>query len=223
MIDAICEFMRINDVLDAMIVGLLMQDSAVEMLPREKCQHGFGHVVVHDRIELISLQPAVGLMPDLRHYIRFRVDFSDTIPEFLPEGIIINFFCHVQAPAVHTQFDPVLGHVKKELTHGRRIDVELGQCRQIPPAAIANGCDAILMLEGSQLLRPRIRSPVFPSAEALGIKQKPIPLRGAVATFEHMMELPEAARGVVEHAIQNNADPFLVCLFEQFIECVIPT
>src|SRR4026207_1999044 len=78
------------------------------------------------------------------------------------------------------------------------------------------------MLQRPQLLRTRIRAPVFLSAQAFGVKEEPIPVRRAIATFEHMMELPEAARGMVEHPVKHNTDTFLMSLFEQLSECLIP-
>ena len=36
------------------------------------------------------------------------------------------------------------------------------------------------------------------------------------------MELPEAARSMVEHTIQNDANILLMRLIEQFAKCIIP-
>jgi hypothetical protein len=86
----------------------------------------------------------MGLVPDLTDDIRFLVGLPDPIPKLLPERIIVDFAGHIEPPAVDAEIDPVFGDVEDELAHGRRIRVELGQGRDIPPGAITDGFQAVL-------------------------------------------------------------------------------
>src|ERR1043166_9135851 len=78
------------------------------------------------------------------------------------------------------------------------------------------------MLQGSEFLCARVGSPMFAPVQAIRIKEEPISIGRAIPTFEHVVELPEAARGVIEHAIQDNPNILLMSLIEQFPEGFIP-
>ena len=58
-IDAVGELVRVDRMPDAVVVGLLVQDSQVKVLAGEETQHRLGDIVIHDRVELITLQPAL--------------------------------------------------------------------------------------------------------------------------------------------------------------------
>src|SRR6185436_3174750 len=173
----VCKLMRINGVPDAMVIGLLMQDLEIEMLARKEAQAGFGNLVVHYRIELIALQPALGLMPDFADNISFRINCTHSVAKFLPKGIIVDFGGYIQAPAVNTNFDPILGYLQQKFTHCRCVRVELWQGGQIPPAAITDGCDAVFVSKCLEFLRARVRAPVLLSGQSLRIKEEPVLIR----------------------------------------------
>src|SRR3989304_573087 len=122
-----------------MVIGLLMQDSEIKMCAGKETQAGFGNFVIHHRIELVALQPALGLMPDLANDIGFRVDLSYAIAKFLPKGIIVNFRGHVQAPADNAKSDPMVVCSTKQRAHQRPVLAVLWDSRRDPPAAITDG------------------------------------------------------------------------------------
>ena len=66
---------------------------------------------------------------------------------------------------------------EQELTRSRRVGVEFGQGRQIPPAAISNGCETAFVLQVFQLMGAGISAPVFFSAQPIGVEMKPILIR----------------------------------------------
>src|SRR6476660_1503132 len=93
----------------------------------KKCQHRFGHIVIHDRVKLIALQPAMRLMPDLADDVGLGVYLLDTVTEFLPEGVIINFGGNIESPSIYTQLDPVFGDIEEKLSYRGGMRVEFGQ------------------------------------------------------------------------------------------------
>ena len=101
--------------------------SGVQALSAEEAQAGAVEDVVHHRVELIPLQPALGIEPYLAHDVCLWVSRFHHAAELLPELIVVYLLGHVQAPAVCAELDPVSGHVENEAAHGRRFDVELGQ------------------------------------------------------------------------------------------------
>ncbi len=148
-------------------------------------------------------------MPDLADDVRLRVDGTHAAAEFLPEGVVVDLGRDVQPPAVDAQPDPVFSDAEQKFAHGRYMRVELWQGRQVPPAAIANRGEAVFVLQQPLFMRRRIRTPMFFSFQSFRVEEEPVLVGRAVAAFEHMMELPEAARGMVEHAVQNHADIIL--------------
>ena len=142
--------------------------------------------------------------------------------EFLPERIVVDLGRDVQAPAVDAAPDPMLGNTEEEFTHRRDAGVEFRQGRQVPPAAIPNGRQAILMLQQPMLMGRGIRAPVFFRLEALGVEVKPVLVRRTVAAFQHVVKLPEAAETMVEDTVENDAHILFVRLLEQFVECRLP-
>ena len=96
--------------LDAMVAaaGHLF---AQQVVAHEIAQAGLGEQVVHHRVELVALQPAARLRPDLTHDVGLGIDRPDPSPELLPEGIVVDFGRYVQPPAVNTKLDPVAGDI----------------------------------------------------------------------------------------------------------------
>jgi hypothetical protein len=56
---------------------------------------------------------------------------------------------------------------------------------------------------------------MFFPVETFGVEVEPVFIRRAVPVFEHVMELPEPARGVVEYAIENHAHVLFMGFIEQ--------
>src|SRR5258706_5076249 len=72
-------------------------------------------------------------------------------------------------------------------------------------------------------MRAWVCPPMFFAIQAFWVEEEPILVGRAVAVFKHMMELPEAARGMVKNTIQNDANIFLVGFLEQKLKCRIAT
>src|SRR5687768_15016052 len=130
--------MRVDSVTDAVIVGLLVQHSQVKVFAGEEAQYLFGDVVIHDGVELIALQPELGLVPDLANDVGLRLDSTHATAEFMPEGDVVDLGRDVQPPDVDAQPNPAFSDDEQKLAHGRYIRIELWQSRQVPPAAVAN-------------------------------------------------------------------------------------
>src|SRR5688572_21045659 len=126
MIDPVGKFVCINRLPDAMIIWLLVQNLKFEMFTGKESQAGFGNFIIHHRIELIALKPALGLMPDFTDNIGIWINGTYPIAKFMPEGIIVNFGGHIQAPAVNAKIDPILGDLEQKFTYRRNVCVELG-------------------------------------------------------------------------------------------------
>src|SRR5829696_1436598 len=75
-VHAVCEIMSIDRLLDPLIIGLLMRNSQIKMFTCEKGQHRLGELVIHYCIKLVTLQPALGFMPDLAHDVSLWVTLS---------------------------------------------------------------------------------------------------------------------------------------------------
>ena len=64
----------------------------------------------------------------------------------------------------------------------------------------------------------RIRAPRCLVAQPFGIEVKPIEIRRGRAVFQRVMKLPEAAAGMIEHTIGQDADAARVRPIDQFAQ-----
>ena len=95
-----------------------------QRLCAEETQGGIHEKVIHDRIKLIPLQPALGIPPDFPANVGFRVRAFHHAPKFLPETIVVNFVWHIQPPAVNAEFHPIAGDIQDIIAHARIVSVE---------------------------------------------------------------------------------------------------
>ena len=147
----------------------------IEIVPAEEAQTRQRHRIVHDRIELIALQPAPGFMPDFAHEIRLAVDALHPAAKLAPELVVVDLFRHIQAPTVDAELYPVRGDVPEELAHGGGVGVELGQSGNVPPRLIAERVETALALpQGTLRDRIGISREVSVTIQAFGIEVEPI-------------------------------------------------
>ena len=171
-----------------------------EGLAAEEAEADAGEEVVHHGVRLVATQPPMGLVPDFAHDVRLGVRGLDSPPKLAPELVVVNLRRHIEPPAVNPELDPILGHAPEELAHSRRGGVELGQRGEAPPALIVR----LLAAVGPQ--RPTLH-------------REPVQVGRIGAVFQDVVELKEAAAGVVEDAIQDHANAAGVRGIEQRAEC----
>ena len=114
-------------------------------------------------------------MPDLAHDVRLGISALHTAAELAPELVVVDLLRHIQPPTIAAKIDPVLGHIPDEFTHGGRMRVEFGQCRQIPPRLITDRIETTFaLIERAFRNRIGIRAEVPPATQPFGIEVKPI-------------------------------------------------
>src|SRR5512135_3558943 len=111
----------------------------------EEAQAGRGDEVVHAGIELISLEPAAGFVPDLPNDVCIGINGLDAPPEFLPERVVVDLPGDVETPAVDAEFGPILRNAEQELANSRAAGVEFREGGQVPPALITDGLEAAFL------------------------------------------------------------------------------
>jgi len=176
---------------------------AAERLPPEVADGRAGEQVVHHRVELVAGQPAPGREPDLADDVRLRVGGLDPSPELPPELVVVDLLRHVQPPAVRAEAHPVLRHTPDKLAHGGRPGVELGQGGQVPPGRVIGLADAV-------------------GFDREVVEGEPVQVGGMLPALQGHVELEEAATGVVEHAVNHDADAARVGGVQQGAERLIP-
>ncbi len=164
----------------------------------EKAQAQLGELVVHHRVELVPLEPALGLPGDLANQVCFGVGGLHHLAELLPEGVVVDLERDVQPPAVDPLVDPVASDLHDKTADLGVAGVELGQGRQVVPAVIRG-----VACVGAQGKVPHI---------------PPVHIWGSGAQFQQVVELEETAAGVVEDTIQHDAHPPPVGLIQQGVE-----
>ena len=92
--------------------------------------------VIHDGVELVALQPAAAIAPNLADNVGLGVGLAHPAAEFLPEGVIVNLVGHIQPPAVNAEIHPVTGHIQQVGAGAGIMGVELGQPGQVGPGGV---------------------------------------------------------------------------------------
>ena len=170
----------------------------------EEAEDGGQQRVVHERVEAVAVQPLRGLAPDFADEVGIGVGRLHHVAELAPEGRIVDFVRHVEAPAVDAEVNPVLGHVEQEVLDLGVVGVKLRQGRQVVPGVV------IVVLVGG---RVRMERPVM--------DDEPVGVGGVGAVFEDVVEGPEAAARVVEDTVEHDADAAGVGGVEQFAQRVV--
>ena len=104
------------DRVDALVEHeLLSEDAAVEMPAAGERRDRRRERVVHVGVELVALEVLRLLVPDLGHDVGLRVDRLHPAPELPPEVLVGDLQRDIEAPAVGTHADPVLGDAEDVL------------------------------------------------------------------------------------------------------------
>src|SRR5688572_26042593 len=61
----------------------------------EKTEAGAREQIVHHRVELVTLQPAPRISPDLADDIGVWIALFDPVSKLLPEGIVVDLVGHI--------------------------------------------------------------------------------------------------------------------------------
>src|SRR5690606_28308878 len=112
------------------------------------------------------------------------------------EVVIVDLRWHVQAPAVRSEAQPVLGHVEHELAHARVGDVQLREGGQVPPGQVAE-----------------VTAPV--GVQRVPVHEEPVEVWALLPVLQHVVELQEAAASVVENAVEDDSYAALMCAVEE--------
>ncbi len=154
----------------------------------------------------------------------------DPPPEFAPELGILDLAGDVEPPPIGPKPDPVLRHAEDVLAHDRVVGIELRQRRQVPPGAVAEGLERLeprrvglapLGLQGVAQRLVGVRPQLAPRVERVGVEVEPVAVRAVATGLHHVVERPEAARGVVEDAVQDDPHPAAVRRVEELAERVV--
>ena len=181
----------------------LLVHGVIQGVRPEEGQARAREVVVHDRVELVALQPAVRVPPDFPDDVGVRVDGLHTAAELLPETVVVDLVGHVQPPAVDAEPDPVLGDLPQELAHGGVVGIEFGQGAVAPPRGVIGRAGVVVGLQ-----RP-------------GVHVKPVLVSAVRPLFQQVVELKEAPAAVVEHAVQHHPDAPAVGLVDQVAQGLV--
>ena len=84
------------------------------MLAGEETETCGSHQIIHAGIELIALQPAARIMPNLANDISFWINGTHTSTKFLPERIIVNLAGHIETPAINAELDPIFRNIENK-------------------------------------------------------------------------------------------------------------
>ena len=141
--------------------------------------------VIHHAIELVTLQPTRGFVPNFTHDVGFGIYRLYAAAEFPPERVIVNFIRDIEAPAINASLHPVLAYREKVFAHIGAVRIEFRERRKIPPAFVIG-------LVGIGVQRPALH-------------MEPVHVRRMLAQLHQAIELEESARAMVEHTIQNHA------------------
>ncbi|MNZ92625.1 hypothetical protein D3C78_1116550 [compost metagenome] len=118
----LCNLLRIGGKLRADRISECLR---IDFLIGEEIEHCIRERVIHNRIELVSLQPHHRVMPNLAQNISFRIDLLDGLPEFTPK-LMIDLVGYVQSPPVNPDFfNPITRHLKQILLHFRVFRIQL--------------------------------------------------------------------------------------------------
>ncbi len=98
-----------------------------------------GERVVHHRVETVAGEPRIGALPNFSNRIRLRIDRAYARAELLPKTLIINLFWYVESPAVGAETNPELGRLQQVLAGLCIANVDLWECRKLPPRLVADG------------------------------------------------------------------------------------
>src|SRR5690606_24352105 len=186
----------------AAVLGILTDDP----LTAAESERGRREGVVHQRVEAIALQELGPDVPYLAHDPRVRVDRPDPLTEFLPESLCLDLLRNVQTPAVDALFHPVLADTHDELPHLGIVGIELRQRVQPDPGLVSRWPVVVIGVH-----------------RELVTEDEPIEPGGRRTVLEHVVELEEAATGMVEHAVEDDADAALLARLEESLERVIAT
>ena len=173
--------------------------------------------VVHQRVEAVAAEPVGRLVPDLSDEVGVGTDGPATTAELAPESRVVDLGRDVEPPAVRAEPEPVLGGREEVLADRRRLDGELRQGRQAPPGRVAESTVAARIRPP---VRVRIELPF--AGEDVRVEVEPLPVRRGEPVLDDVMERPEAAAAVVEHAVEDDPHPPAVSLGEELAEGLVP-
>ena len=184
------------------------------------------------RVEPVAGEPLGRLVPDLADDVGLRVDGAAAAAELLPERLVADLGRHVQAPAVDAEAQPVLGDARTGTRGPPGSSVlSLGSAGRPHHASVAQAPDGLVAARvvghaGDAARRGRRpdRSATdragtgrVPSSAA-GSRVEPVAVRRPAAVLQHVVERPEAAPGVVEHAVEHDPDAAGVRRVEQLAQ-----
>ena len=159
-----------------------------------------GEVIIHGRIELLSIEEGTGVIPDLSYEHCVGFECTDLAAEGAPK-VVVNLVCHVQPPAVDVELPyPVQAHVYEVSSRLRIACVELGHAPDIGKALVIG--------QGGGAQR-----------EGLGII--PVPVARALAVFDQVAEGEEVRAAVIKNAVEHEAHPALVAAGYQLPEVIL--
>src|SRR5690606_34148493 len=69
----------------------------------DEAEDGAGQRVVHDAVEHVTGQPAVGVVPDLADEVRVWPHRAAAASELAPEGVVVDLGRHVEPPSVRAE------------------------------------------------------------------------------------------------------------------------
>ncbi len=134
--------------------------------------------------------------PDLADDVRLGVDGADPAAELAPEVVVVNLVGDIEPPAVDAELHPLAADVPEELADLVRIRIELRQGGQAPPGLVIG----------------RLVRVVGEERELLDVE--PVEIGRIRAVLQDVVELEEAAAGVVEDAVEHDANPSRVRLVD---------
>ncbi|MNN11762.1 hypothetical protein D3C81_1247320 [compost metagenome] len=154
--------------------------------------------IVHDGIELVTLKPWGGFVPNFAQNIGIRVHPFHHFTELAPE-VLIHFIGYIQAPSINADlFDPVFSYLEQVLFDLRMPRIQLGH----------------VWFKGKGVIS---RIPLL-DFEREAVHMKPVLILRSFAFLLHVQERSESTTRVVEYGIQQNADTPVMAELNELLE-----